>query len=266
VRGKDVSRAYVEDRYHLVKTHDRVGRMADSWEYSDVPFPVDRLDPALLAELRATAPSLVDDEGDRVVIRHLYIERRMVPLNLYLEEAGEEERVHAIREYGQAIKDMVAANIFPGDMLFKNFGMTRQGRVVFYDYDEIEYLTDCNFRRVPEPRTEEQELSGEVWYPVARNDIFPETFEPFLLGDPRVRAAFMKHHADLLDAAAWQHAQARVNRGELIDFYPYDPRRRLGRSGTQGDPEQRPSASGLPLAEAAPVPAGPTAGSVRHSS
>ena len=145
-RGKDVSREYVEGRYQLVKAHDRVGRMADSWEYSDVPFPKDRLDPALLEELRQTAPSLVEDEGDRLVLRHLYIERRMVPLNIYLEEADEDEREHALREYGQAIKEMVAANIFPGDMLYKNFGVTRQGRVVFYDYDEVVYLTECNFR------------------------------------------------------------------------------------------------------------------------
>lgn len=277
---KDITPAEVRRKYHLVKHHDRVGRMADTMEFSLLTFARERFTEELIGEIKRFAPSQLEITGpedagsSEVMIRHAYIERRMLPLNLHLQElfeAGDDaavgERIeHAVREYGNAIKDLAAANIFPGDMLWKNFGVTRHNRVVFYDYDEIEYLTDCNFRRVPEPRTEEQELSGEVWYPVARNDIFPETFEPFLLGDPRVRAAFMKHHADLLDAAAWQHAQARVNRGELIDFYPYDPRRRLGRSGTQGDPEQRPSASGLPLAEAAPVPASPTAGSVRHSS
>ena len=152
-----MTREYVEGRYQLVKAHDRVGRMADSWEYSDVPFPKDRLDPALVEELRETAPSLLEDEGDRLVLRHLYIERRMVPLNIFLEEADEDERDRALREYGQAIKEMVAANIFPGDMLYKNFGVTRQGRVVFYDYDEVVYLTDCNFRKVPQPRTPEDE-------------------------------------------------------------------------------------------------------------
>lgn len=251
VRGKDVSRAYVEDRYHLVKTHDRVGRMADSWEYSDVPFPVDRLDPALLAELRATAPSLVDDEGDRVVIRHLYIERRMVPLNLYLEEAGEEERVHAIREYGQAIKDMVAANIFPGDMLFKNFGMTRQGRVVFYDYDEVRYLTECNFRRVPEPRTPEDELAAEPWYPVGPNDVFPEEFATFLLGSPRVRGPFLRFHSDLLSPEFWQERQDRIRAGVLEDVFPYPERLRFPREETGAGPEDAP-AGGAPQAVAVP--------------
>ena len=84
-----------------------------------------------------------------LVIQHVYIERRMIPLNIYLQEAGPEQMAHAVVEYGNAIKDLVSANIFPGDMLWKNFGVTRHGKVVFYDYDEIEYITDCNFRRVP---------------------------------------------------------------------------------------------------------------------
>ena len=112
------------------------------------------------------------------MIRHLYIERRMIPLNIYLQEATPAQIEHAVIEYGNAIKDLVRANIFPGDMLWKNFGVTRHGKVVFYDYDEIEYLTDCNFRKVPEARNEEEEMSGEVWYPVGPRDVFPETFAP----------------------------------------------------------------------------------------
>lgn len=220
-RRKDVSREYVEDRYQLVKAHDRVGRMADSWEYSDVPFPKNRLDPALVDELRQTAPSLVDDEGDRLVVRHLYIERRMVPLNIYLEDADEDERDHALREYGQAIKEMVAANIFPGDMLYKNFGMTRQGRVVFYDYDEVLYLTDCNFREVPAPRTPEDEMAAEPWYPIGPHDVFPEEFGTFLLGSTKVRGPFLRYHADLLTVGYWQARQDRIRAGQFEDVFPY---------------------------------------------
>jgi isocitrate dehydrogenase kinase/phosphatase len=134
---------------------------------------------------------------------------------------------HAVVEYGHAIKDLVAANIFPGDMLWKNFGVTRHGKVVFYDYDEIEYLTDCNFRRVPEARNEEDEMSGEVWYPVGPRDVFPETFGPFLLGNDVVREMFMKHHADLLDAAFWQGHKERILAGHVHDVFPYDERRRF---------------------------------------
>jgi isocitrate dehydrogenase kinase/phosphatase len=220
-RRKDVSREFIKKQYQLVKMHDRVGRMADTWEYSDVPFPKDRLDPALVAELLDTAPSIIEDEGDSLVIRHVYIERRMVPLNLYLERATDAQRERALIEYGDAIKQMVAADIFPGDMLYKNFGVTRQGRVVFYDYDEVAYVHDCNFRAIPAPRTPEDEMSAEPWYTVGPNDVFPEEFGTFLLGDPRIRAIFMNHHGDLLDAGFWQRKQARIRAGLLEDVFPY---------------------------------------------
>ena len=228
-RRKDISREYIEGRYQLVKAHDRVGRMADSWEYSDVPFPKDRLDPALIEELQQTAPSLLEDDGRNITVRHLYIERRMVPLNIYLEKADQAGRDHAIREYGQAIKEMVAANIFPGDMLYKNFGHTRQGRVVFYDYDEVLYLTDCHFRKVPEPRTPEDEMASEPWYPVGPTDVFPEEFGTFLLGDPSIREPFLRHHADLLAPEYWQTQQQRIRDGLLDDVFPYPESLRFGR-------------------------------------
>ena len=220
-RGKEISREFIQSQYQLVKFHDRAGRMADTWEYSGVPFPKDRVDPGLVAELKEFAPSQIEEEGDSIVIRHLYIERRMVPLNIYLEQADDADREHAIIEYGDAIKQMVAANMFPGDMLWKNFGMTRQGRVVFYDYDEVAYITDCNFRRIPPPRTPEDEMSAEPWYSVGPHDVFPEEFGTFLLGNPRVRELFMKHHADLLDAGYWQERQRRIREGVLDDVFPY---------------------------------------------
>jgi len=226
---KETTREQVQAKYLLVKTHDRVGRMADTLEYSNVAFPRQRFEPALIDELRRDCPRLLEEAGDTLVIRHLYIERRMIPLNIYLAEADARQLEAAVIEYGNAIKDMVGANIFPGDMLFKNFGITRQGKVVFYDYDEVEYLTDCHFRRVPEPCTEEDELSGEVWYPVGPKDVFPETFAPFLLGNPAVREVFMRHHAELLDPAFWQEHKERILAGYVHDVFPYDARRRFVR-------------------------------------
>jgi isocitrate dehydrogenase kinase/phosphatase len=267
---KDTTPEQVRRKYHLVKHHDRVGRMADTMEFSLLTFPRERFDDEVLAAIKEQAPSqleIVGDENDgqsEVVIAHAYIERRMLPLNIFLQEAfdaGPDDSVadtqltHAVIEYGNAIKDLAAANIFPGDMLWKNFGVTRYNRVVFYDYDEIEYLTDCNFRRVPEARTEEEEMSDQVWYPVARNDVFPETFGTFLLAHPRVRKIFMLHHADLLDAAFWQRTQERIRSGEFIDFHPYDADRRFdhahdgagdstagaGKEPTRGASTQRPA-------------------------
>ncbi|MGV3494777.1 MAG: bifunctional isocitrate dehydrogenase kinase/phosphatase, partial [Ramlibacter sp.] len=236
---KDTTREQVKGKYLLVKQHDRVGRMADTLEYSEVAFARDRFEDELLDEIRQFAPSQLevgDRDGDgheEVVIKHLYIERRMIPLNLYLQEAidaGEPALVErAVIEYGNAIKDLVAANIFPGDMLWKNFGVTRNGKVVFYDYDEIEYLTDCNFRPVPQPRTEEEELSGETWYHVGPHDVFPETFGPFLLGNPVVRDVFLKHHADLLEPAFWQGHKERIQAGYVHDVFPYERDKRFVR-------------------------------------
>ena len=250
---KETTREQVRAKYQLVKRHDRVGRMADTMEFSQLAFPRQRFTDELIAELRQHAASgleISDRDGDgqtEVIIAHAYIERRMLPLNLYLQEAldaglgdaaASAQLEHAVIEYGNAIKDLVAANIFPGDMLWKNFGVTRHGKVVFYDYDEIEYVTDCQFRHVPPPRCEEDELSGEVWYSVAKNDVFPETFAPFLLGHPRVRAAFLRHHAELLTPEFWQEHQARIRRGEVIDFYPYGAHRRFDcNGGVAGAPE-----------------------------
>ena len=239
---KDTTREQIKGKYLLVKQHDRVGRMADTQEYSEVAFPRARFDDELIAEIEKFAPSqleISDRDGDgqmEVIIKHVYIERRMIPLNIYLQEAfdvgvaepaAQDQIERAVVEYGNAIKDLVAANIFPGDMLWKNFGITRHGKVVFYDYDEIEYITDCKFRKVPTPRNEEDEMSGEVWYSVGPKDVFPETFGPFLLGNDAVRSVFMKHHADLLEAAFWQTHQSRIRAGHVFDVFPYEQDKRF---------------------------------------
>jgi isocitrate dehydrogenase kinase/phosphatase len=223
--SKEVDHATVRRKYQLVRQVDRVGRMADTLEFSYAALPRSRFAPELLEELRRHVPSQLEEDGDDLVIKHLYIERRMEPLNLYLdrvEKAGRDDLIEqAVLEYGNAIRELAIANIFPGDMLWKNFGVARFGRVVFYDYDEIEYMTDCNFRRIPPAPSPEMEMSGEPWYSVARNDIFPEEFATFLLTSPRIRQAFMKVHADLLDVDFWKQAQEAIRRGEVQDFFPY---------------------------------------------
>ena len=218
---KKTTPAKVKEKYQLVKYHDRVGRMADTWEYSQVALPRSRFSPELIDELHTLAPSVLENDGDKLVIRHVYTERRMIPLNLYLQRAGAEDFAHAAIEYGNAIKDMASANIFAGDMLLKNFGVTRLGRVVFYDYDEVCYLTECNFRAVPEPRSPEDELASEPWYAVAENDVFPAQFSNFVLGNSQLREIFMRHHADLLDPASWQAKQQRIQQGMIENVFPY---------------------------------------------
>jgi isocitrate dehydrogenase kinase/phosphatase len=230
---KDIDRATVKRKYLLVKYHDRAGRLADTLEYSLVALPRERFDPALIEELRAEAASNVEFEGDRVVLKHVYIERRMQPLNLYVEEAltdGDRERLRqALGEYGDAIKELAGANIFPGDMLLKNFGVTRHGRVVFYDYDEIATMLEVNFRRIPAASSPEEEMSGEPYWSVGADDVFPEQFDRFLVSDPTARAMFFERHADLIDPEFWRAKQARIRAGAQDDVFPYPAQCRFRR-------------------------------------
>ncbi len=223
--SKTVDHATVIDRYRLVKYVDRVGRLADTQEFKDLRFPLAKFEPECLAELLEVAPSTIEVQGDEVLVRHCWTERRMTPLNIYLDNATSEQQVrNALEDYGWAIKQLAAANIFPGDMLLKNFGVTRHGRVVFYDYDEISYLTEVNFRVIPEPRYPEDEMSAEPWYSVAPNDVFPEEFPVFLFTDVTHRKLFSQMHGDLFKARYWQGLQQAICEGTVIDVFPYKRR------------------------------------------
>jgi isocitrate dehydrogenase kinase/phosphatase len=224
---KTSSREDVRGKYQLVKHHDRVGRMADTLEYSNVAIPLNRIEPALMAELRATAKSSIEVVGDDLVISHIYIERRMEPLDRYLAQASSAMRRRAIKDFGYAIRDLAGANIFPGDMLKKNFGVTRTERVVFYDYDEISYITECNFRHIPPARSYEDEISDTPWYSIGQNDVFPESFAPFFFANQQDLALFRQDHADLLNADWWNSIKDNILAGGQADVFPYPVKRRF---------------------------------------
>jgi len=229
---KKATRQEVLDTYRLVKEHDRVGRMADTLEYSHVALPRGRFSEELLEELYDTCANSISEEGEYIVIKHLYIERRMTPLNIAILRADDQTLDRLMKGYGQAIKELAAANIFPGDLLLKNFGVTGQGqgRIVFYDYDEICYLTECNFREIPPPRYPEDEFAAEPWYSVGINDVFPEEFATFIFSNNRTRKAFLKYHKDLLAAAFWQQKQDNIKAGIYEDVFPYAQKVRFQRS------------------------------------
>lgn len=222
---KEMTQQQVKDKYALVKRSDRAGRMADTQEFTNLAFARDRFSDELMEELKKVAPSKIEEHGKALIIKHVYVERRMIPLNLYLHDATDEQVVAVMDEYGNAIKQLAAANIFPGDMLLKNFGVTRHGRVVFYDYDEIVPLTDCNFRKIPPPRNEMEEMSSQPWYTVGPNDIFPEEFRLFFSGNQRARKAFDAMHSDIYEASFWQGLQEQIRSGYIESFFPY--RRKL---------------------------------------
>jgi isocitrate dehydrogenase kinase/phosphatase len=226
---KNTTRRAVMAKYQFVFVRDRVGRLADAQEFEHLEFPRRCFPDELLSYLLSVAGSTVRVEGDRVVVRHLYTERRVTPLNLLLREADETAAREAVIDYGNAIKDLAAADIFTGDMLAKNFGVSRHGRVICYDYDELCLLSECRFRRIPQPASLDEEFAAEPWFHVGEQDVFPEEFGTFMVPSGRLGEAFLNVHGDLLDLSYWQNVQAQLARGEVVDVFPYRREARLRR-------------------------------------
>ncbi len=218
---KTASRKEVISKYKLVSKHDRAGRLIDTQEFLNLEFPLNRFSRELREELIECARESVSTEGRNLLLKHAYVERRVRPLNLYIEEAPYEEALHAVIDYGQAIKDLAQTNIFTGDLLLKNFGVTAHNRVIFYDYDEVALVTECNFRDIPEASDFEDEMLADAWYFVAGNDIFPEEFIRFLSMNDYLKNEFMKYHKDLLTAEYWRKVQQRHLRGDVSLVVPY---------------------------------------------
>ncbi len=218
---KDVKRQEVKDKYDLVFKHDRAGRLIDTQEFRNLKFPAARFESRLLYELLESTSDTVHREGDNLIFDHLYIERRVHPLNLFLEQADDHSARLAVLDYGQCIRDLAMTNVFPGDLLIKNFGVTRHGRVIFYDYDELCLLTELNFREIPESDDIYDEMRADTWYYVGENDIFPEQFMKFLAMDPEYKKLFLTVHQDLLTAAYWRRIRAMHLAGDVPAVIPY---------------------------------------------
>jgi len=218
---KNTTRQAVMDRYHFVFVRDRVGRLADAQEFEHLEFPRRCFPDDLLRYLLEVAGGTVRIEGDQVVVRQVYTERRVTPLNIFLRDADQDAARDAALDYGNAIKDLAASDIFTGDMLLKNFGVTRNGRVICYDYDELCLLSECRFRRLPQPTSIEEEFSAEPWFYVGEQDVFPEEFRAFLVPSGELRDAFLAQHGNLLEVEFWQETQRRLGEGEVFDVFPY---------------------------------------------
>ncbi len=224
---KKLTREHVINRYRLVFRHDRAGRLVDAQEFEHLEFAAERFEPSLLRMLESECSREISVNDGLVHIAHAYVERRVTPLDVYLSDADPELAEQAVVDYGQAIKDLAASGIFPGDMLLKNFGVTRHGRVVFYDYDELTRLEDCTFRAIPPSASIDDEMAADPWFPVGADDVFPEEFPRFLGLSGRLREVFYAHHEDLFDHRAWSEWQRHLERGERIDIYPYDQKWRV---------------------------------------
>ncbi len=224
---KQTTRREVMDKYRHVFRHDRAGRLFDAQEYEHLAFPADRFSAQVLDDLRRSCGASVEVAGREVSVRHLYAERRVTPLDLFIREADEWTARQAVIDYGGALRDLAATNTFPGDVLTKNFGVTRHGRVIFYDYDELTRMTDCAFRDMPRASEEDQETAGEPWFYVGPDDVFPEEFLPFLGFPGRLKDVFLQAHGELLTGRWWREVQERLRAGEIVDIFPYRDEQRL---------------------------------------
>ena len=221
---KTISREDVISKYKLVSKHDRAGRLIDTQEFINLKFPANRFSKELTKELLENASLSVRKEEDNIILKHVYVERRVRPLNLYINENPFDESVRAIIDYGEAIKDLAKTNIFPGDLLLKNFGVTQHNRIIFYDYDEVSLVTDCNFRDIPESNSIEDEMQAENWYFVGEHDIFPEEFIRFLAMNDKLKTEFMKYHKDLLTSKYWRRIKNQHLKGQALLVIPYTSR------------------------------------------
>lgn len=224
---KDMVRAEVEEKYRLVFRRDRVGRLVDAQEFLRLRFPKRQFAPAALDELLRECAQTVQLEGEEVLIKHCYVERRVRPLDLYVRESQAPLAERAVLEYGQAIKDLARSNIFPGDLLLKNFGVTRHGRVLFYDYDELCLVEECKFRAVPAMREEDETRPLDEWLYAGSDDVFPELFPQFLGIVPALRKRLCEVHGEIFDPAWWRDVQSRLAAGEHFDVPPYPDAARL---------------------------------------
>lgn len=232
--AKNIRRHEVREKYELVFKHDRAGRLVDAQEFRRLSFDAARFEPKLRDALLESCSRNCRLDGDQLLIEHLYIERRLIPLDVYLPDASAAEARSAVIDYGQAVRDLASSNIFAGDLLLKNFGVTRHGRVIFYDYDEVCFVTDCQFRSLPHSDRLEDEMAAEPWFFVAANDVFPEEFIRFLGFNEDLQQTFRKYHAELLSFKWWSRLKERLQNGETIEVLPYSATTRTTRLPATG--------------------------------
>lgn len=224
---KTMARADVMAKYQLVFKHDRAGRLVDAQEFRHLRFPRQHFEQSLLDELTSGCRESVLEDGDDIVLTHCYVERYLRPLNLFMKEAPADLAMRALLDYAQSIKDLAMSNIFPGDLLLKNFGVTRHGRAIFYDYDELCMVSECRFRVLPTPSDDDEEMHHGAWYYVGDDDVFPEQFPRFLGLTAEQERRLIDSHGEIFDVRWWLDIQQRLQSGSPPEIAPYAAELRL---------------------------------------
>jgi len=222
---KTIARDEVRRRYEFVSHRDRAGRMVDTQEFENLKFRTWRFSEQLLREFALAARESVAITDDYVTIRHVYVQRRVTPLPLYLQAEKDPETVRRVLlDFGFFLKDVAASGVFPCDLFNTwNYGVTLWGRVVLYDYDDVAPLERVTFREKPAPRHALEELKPEEdWIVAGDEDFFLDELERYSGVPQPLRGIFRAAHGDLYTLEFWRGLKERLARGEIPDVFPYD--------------------------------------------
>ncbi len=221
---KFITKSEIRARYEFVSTRDRAGRLVDTQEFSNLRFRAWRFSPDLLAEFSAAGREAVFTEDDHVVIQHAYVQRRVTPLPIYWQQENDPEALRrVIFDFGNFLKDLAASGIFPLDLFNTwNYGVTRRGRVVLYDYDDVVPLELVTFAEKPRPRDEFEELEpDEERIGAGPGDFFTDEMRRYTGVPQPLKGIFESAHGDLFSLEFWRTTKQRVRAGEVADITPY---------------------------------------------
>lgn len=236
-------KSVVKRKYELVHETDRAGRMLDSLTYKNLQFDRELFTQEIIDEITQRAPSEIKMDENKVVLNHVYVQRKVIPLNIYLKEHENdpEEVKRVLEDWGFCIKGLAVAGIWVGDFKSKNFGVTSTGRIVSFDYDELRELDHLEFEKQPRwhslPSADDEESyasPGTAWHD---KHAYGRIYLPDEFGNLEISSfletVFKKLHPDLFNADYWQKIQTELREGKVPDVFPYALSERLKRQPDQ---------------------------------
>ena len=230
-----MGRAHIMEIYRWVHEMNRGRLMLDAWLYRNLHFPREFFDEQVLRELVANAPSSVRLDGNTVVLKHVYAQRRVQPLSTFFDQVRDRaSRERAIDALGAFIKDLAGMGFFMSDCygLPCNTGLTHASNVALFDFDDLGPILRQHFRETPPLPNEQDELlwnteTDGAWFSVGENDVLVDEWERYLGVPPDLQNYFREKHGDLFTVDYWDQLQRRILAGKLHFVIPYPPERRL---------------------------------------
>ena len=211
----------VLEKYRRVHDINRTGSMLDNAIYYNVTLPKKHFADTLLSEMLDAAGAAVSLRGEDVFFHHLIVQRKMIPLPVFLEQASPEECAEAVISLGYCIKNNMAGNIFNRDLDGRNYGVGSHIRVYLFDYDALETFTEVKIRSNQDRYDGEEDIPS--WYFEDGVIFLPEEIEWGLrISDPELRKLFRDVHGDLTSVPYWERIQEELREGKVprIQVYP----------------------------------------------